>query len=257
MDSSFDRNSRLFLKRDQSSRHAGHRSIIMQLRLLFVIALSGCWMVAAQRSSSTTSRITRTSSSTRSSSTSVATTLRSSTTRSTGPSSSEPPDPTVTSPTTSPTHSPTESTPPPTNLPSGGNGLGRNDIIGLSIGIPLGIITLTGLIAGFLIRRRRQRDRRSIDPNAGAGKKVYDPSPELIIRASTPAPAPAPTPHPHPHPHAVELPTVRSDQWTKAQSSGQTDWWRRPLGRTTSTTQVKYTQVSGPNISQSPQELPA
>ncbi|KAH7109635.1 hypothetical protein B0J11DRAFT_235523 [Dendryphion nanum] len=234
----------------------------MQIRLLFVFILSSVWLVVAQHSSSTSTRTTRTSTSTStrtSASTPPPTTLRTSaSTRSSitnSPNSSEPPDPTTTFITSTSSTTPT----PTDGAEQKKDGLGRNDIIGLSLGIPLGSFALIATVTAFLIRKRRQRDRESIDPNAGAGKRIYDPSPELVIRTSKPKPSPnlSPSLHPPPNPGAIELPTVKSDQWKKAPNSEQNEWWRVPFGRSTPST--KYSHVGGPNHSQSqsPQELPA
>ncbi|KAF2787942.1 hypothetical protein K505DRAFT_395692 [Melanomma pulvis-pyrius CBS 109.77] len=110
------------------------------------------------------------------------------------------------------------------------SGLTTASKIGIGVGVPVGVLALAGCVAAYTIGKRRGR-KRIVDPNAGAGKWVRDPSNELNI--------------PPPTPEVVELPAVRSDEFDGARKGGQ-GWWKG-FGRSASSMRAP----------QSPQELPA
>ncbi|KAF2247296.1 hypothetical protein BU26DRAFT_606271 [Trematosphaeria pertusa] len=121
-------------------------------------------------------------------------------------------------------------------------GLTKAAKIGIGVGVPLGVIAIAGAIGCYIIGKRRGQKRRVDDPNAGAGKLVKDPSPELRqLPGALPPPA------------IAELPAVQSDELDN-QRKGVANWWN-PFGRSEST--KKYGYTAPPNAPQSPQEMPA
>jgi hypothetical protein len=135
-------------------------------------------------------------------------------------------------------------------------GLTKAATIGIGVGVPLGVIAIAGAIAAYIIGKRRGGKRRVDDPSAGAGKKIQDPSSEIM--SSTHSASPLST-SAVAQPPVAELPTVRSNEFFEAPTTVERgSWWKSPFDRSASTKKERFELAStGPQSPRSPQELAA
>ncbi|PVH99954.1 hypothetical protein DM02DRAFT_614690 [Periconia macrospinosa] len=151
------------------------------------------------------------------------------------------------SPSTTPTSSPTPSSPPPEPSPEP-SGLSQSAKIGLGVGIPLAAFAIGGVVAAYVIGKRRGRKRRVSDPTAGAGKWIRDPSDELHFLTAAASPS-----------SVAELPAAGDGGHDGAyagehQRSGST-WWKPDVGSDGGA--QKYGQLATSSPPRTPLELPA
>ncbi|KAF1954904.1 hypothetical protein CC80DRAFT_506138 [Byssothecium circinans] len=218
--------------------------------ILFVLSVCGlcsaAWDGVVRRGAVSRQNYVRATTSSSATSNKPAPSSTSKSTPSTLSSASKPNSPPTKSPQTPNPSNPTVPPPrtsrssPPSAVPTGASkGLTRQANIGLGLGVPLGIAAIAGVIAAYIIGKRRGQRRRVDDPTAGASKYIRDPSDELNITPPTPA--------------VAELPSVKSNEWSGPRRNGST-WWK-PFARTISA--QKYGYSVPPDAPQSPQEMPA